>query len=648
MTGSLQSATNAVGGLVCVGSSAAITLGLISNLIQGIRFLNITYPLKLKIILQTWDTDLLNINLPTQIHRKIISKDIPTVFTRYNVEPSFLRNFWGGIIILAFALICWAISTTLLYCFRWQKKIKANLVCHVLEKLSKAFLNFLIVSLYTSVGSIVFFFVLEMRSVSFMTTASIASFATSIFFMILGACILSSHLIFVIRYARLKLRLTVHAHQDLRKFVLKHKVLEVLCEGFSDKSIFKHGFLLLLVARDAITSLIITNLPSFPLFQAILLNLCSILMCGYLLSNNPFRNRLELVSQMFLEFSVLTVYVCVLALAIMDSEKSLTIGVREQLGQSIIVINTILNSGCTFIMCLKMIQSIWNTYKTYSANKALKIQILHRRSVLNTANSTQVMNTSDKGGLVADMSATDQSIIIDRKAEGLLVQPQKLEQIQHEKSQSLDHSRNNITTFSGINESQIPKSKFPTTDEVISSKLERSNKEVGLEFMSGKDSAIILGENIPRCVRDNKLTQEISKKESMSVANMKLRDIERIRKMDYLEAQRNLAPYPQIYSETFDKRIDLIKRGNLKENELKQSASSKPAPATATIYCKEDESEYMKRKEPVLHYKEKYEPPIRQAITFNSEYNPGFLHQQMEEMQRSKSKHKTKMKSPKS
>ena len=89
-----------VGSLISVGCSVAVTFGLISKMIQIIRFMNVGYSSKLKDVLLTWGTDILNLNIPQQIDEKIMSQEINSLFTTYGIEPSFLSNSWGMIVIL--------------------------------------------------------------------------------------------------------------------------------------------------------------------------------------------------------------------------------------------------------------------------------------------------------------------------------------------------------------------------------------------------------------------------------------------------------------------------------------------------------------------------------------------------------------------
>ena len=118
-------------------------------------------------------------------------------------------------------------------------------------------MNFLIVQIYGSFSDIVLFCVLEMKSLSFESTWSCVSFTLSLFFIAVGLCILALHFKFLVRYKRLKPQISTRDSQVFENFIKKHSHFKSLYQDFSDSSLFKHGFLLSLIFRGAIISLIV-------------------------------------------------------------------------------------------------------------------------------------------------------------------------------------------------------------------------------------------------------------------------------------------------------------------------------------------------------------------------------------------------------
>ena len=244
-----------------------------------------------------------------------------------------------------------------------------------LQKFCKAALNFLVVSIYGGFGDVVFYTILEIKSLVFGSSWSGVSFALSILFILLGVCLISLHWKFLLKYQNLRLKSSAASPLALEELNTKYEVLAVLYEDLSDKSLFKHGFLFVAVTRDTIISIIIATLTSWPLFQAILLSCCSILMCIYLMFNNPFRNRFEQVSQIFLELCVFIVYISMSYLAVLDSNHTPATTDRDHLGLAIINTNIIINSGCTFLLGIKILQQICGAYRSYSEKKSRKVHI---------------------------------------------------------------------------------------------------------------------------------------------------------------------------------------------------------------------------------------------------------------------------------
>ena len=274
-----------------MGCSVAVTFGLISKMIQIIRFMNVGYSPKLKDVLLTWGTDVLNLSIPSKIDEKIMSQEINSLFTTYGVEPSFLSNSWGMIVILIGAASSWVLCKILLYPYEQCYKSRSTIFYSTLRNLSKAALNFLVVSMYTGFGDVVFFTVLEMKSLILGSAWSCVSFTLSILFMLLGVCLIYIHWSFLLKHQKVRQQSPTGLPQALEQLTSKYEFIAVLYKDFSDLSLFKHGFLFVGVARDIAISLIITTMSSLPLFQSVLLSCCSILMCIYLLFNNPFKHR---------------------------------------------------------------------------------------------------------------------------------------------------------------------------------------------------------------------------------------------------------------------------------------------------------------------------------------------------------------------
>lgn len=360
--------------LINVGNSIALTLGLVSKLIQCIRFLDVKYSSNLQEALHTWGTDMFNLNLPQQIDNQIVSQDVSILFTGNGVEAAFLSNFWDTMVIQMSILTAWIICYTLGYCVRRYYKSCQRCVYITLEKLSRAVLNFLVVSVYSSFGDVVFFSILGMMSLSLSSPWSNVSFALSLMFVGVAVCLIGIYFWFLIRYQQLKS--CTQSAQAFQQLIKKYEALAVLHEDMSDANLFKKGFMLILICRDISISVIVTTMTSSPLAQSTLLVTWSIIMCTYLVASNPFRNRFEQFSQLFIEICVLIVYVCVLIYTVFDYKNRSAVEDRERLGQAILVLNSVVSYATMLFMIVSMVGLFWTNYKNYRMRGKTHVQTI--------------------------------------------------------------------------------------------------------------------------------------------------------------------------------------------------------------------------------------------------------------------------------
>lgn len=354
--------------------------------------MNIGYSSQLKAILQTWGTDVLNINIPSAIDQRIAARDIPALFTDYGVEPSFLSNFWSTMMILFISCAVWIVCQCFILCLKTTSIHCLKLLNSILKKVSHSARNFFITTTYQSLGDIVFFSVLEIKSLSLGLAWSNVSLAASVIILTIALCLFVLHLYFTFRYSTL--RSSADSQQLLDNYKKRYEALEVLCEDFKTIDIFKHSFLSVLILRDITTALLIALMSSNPLFQSVVLVCLSLIVCGCVLFNNPYRRRFELLWQMMLEGSVLTALMCVLAYAILDSIDAATLNERERLGQAIIIINIIINCVCFLTISMKILELFKNVYDDYYKKKTAKVENLNDASVLGNTSEIHVLNSN--------------------------------------------------------------------------------------------------------------------------------------------------------------------------------------------------------------------------------------------------------------
>lgn len=392
---------------MCIGCSSTITTGSVNKLIQNIRYLDVDYTSQTRRVLIRLNINkFLNPPVPEQINNQLTTADAPSEFSVYGVYPSFISNYWGVILISIISFGVWLLCHGLIYCFTSCDNVSIRLVKTLLTYLSRAALNVFMVQLYGGFADTVLYLVLEMKTYRLKSTWSDISFGSSLLFTVLGLCLLSLHCMFLIHYHRLKSERSSEQTQLIQSFLQKYHWLDMLYKDFADTWRVKHGFLLFLILRHTVISIITTCLSSVPLLQAILFVFCSLIICEYLLCNKPFHNRCDYIMHTFCEICVLVVYTCVLATASLDFSKHPAPIHRQRLGFVVVVLNLIIKIVSIAHMCIRTALEAWTAYKSYIEEKRKK-----RRVITLHQTSRSLALSQDQSNAAYDMerSALDHS-----------------------------------------------------------------------------------------------------------------------------------------------------------------------------------------------------------------------------------------------
>jgi len=68
------------------------------------RYINLIVPQDLTEMYQSWETDLINWELPNALSNINQFKPLPTLFSQYGLEPAFLENFWSNLMTIVIGL----------------------------------------------------------------------------------------------------------------------------------------------------------------------------------------------------------------------------------------------------------------------------------------------------------------------------------------------------------------------------------------------------------------------------------------------------------------------------------------------------------------------------------------------------------------
>jgi len=265
-TQTISSAASVVGSLVSVGSSVIPVVGLVSEVVQNTRYLNLSVTDGLSEIYKTFSTDLISWDLPNFLAEVEGFKPLSELFARYDLDSSFLVNFWSTMMTVGVGLCvlvcCLGIQKV---CFE-RGKSRGGHVNSLIQKAIAGSINFIVVQANGCVDNILFYFVLDVRTNPFDTAYSRASFTFGIVFVIGSIALMVYSIVIVKKYHRLKCEgLAKNNMRNLEAHQKKNKYLEVFYGDLNDADVWSHCFLAFLVLRNNVSSLVLTLLYDYPL-----------------------------------------------------------------------------------------------------------------------------------------------------------------------------------------------------------------------------------------------------------------------------------------------------------------------------------------------------------------------------------------------
>ena len=356
----------------------SIKLNLISKIVQNIRYLNISYSSKLLDTFQTWDTDIIAINPPDSLQNDIPSKSLPYVFARYDLDPSFLSNFWLSLIMILGSLVVSIIFNVIRYLTE-NSLASTGLPYKSIKFTSRASVNFFLVQLYGSLDDIVFFSILEVKSMSLRSSLANLSFALTLLFLTFVCAILGFQSYILLSFRSLRNQaLKTHNTELLERFQKKYEPVKILFDDFEESSLLQQGFLALLTARNLVLGIALTTLYEYPLAQTILFFILSLFILAFLILTKPFKEFLAAASQYFCEGVLIVVQLSTLIMAMMDSGGVDGIDMRNRLGDGIFVVNIILNIGGMIFLLVETLEVIFEYFlaRYLRLNKEKIIELL--------------------------------------------------------------------------------------------------------------------------------------------------------------------------------------------------------------------------------------------------------------------------------
>jgi len=380
------------------GTSMGVAAGISSKIFFIIKFLNVSYSHELEDALKTWTSNFISfgweIEMSNEMKDKFVHQPSPYVFAKHEVPSSFFVNFWSSLIMLS--IVTTIYLTSLLFHWLSIKAPNKYLSSKALRTVKVMIQNYLWAQMYEVYGGIVFFSFLEWKSIVFSKGLSGLSFGFSIIFLLIMLLSFGFHFNILFKYQETKKKSVKTGNQEsLTNYVKKHEGAQVLFSEFKDNYVSQQAFLLILVAKDICYSFIITVFFEYPLTQTILILILNIIMCLYLITKRPFKNIFDEIQQFAYEFLILIVSICVLIMAGLDTNSSLALTERINMGKVIIIVNLCFNFVTIIFLGIKLLELARDTYYSYKEKRSSKkVQVKPQKIV--TQNESSLFEEKNK------------------------------------------------------------------------------------------------------------------------------------------------------------------------------------------------------------------------------------------------------------
>ena len=289
-------------------------------------------------------------------------QDVPYNFAKRDTPASFLLNYWDDLIffllVLGAYLLVWVVHKGA------AKTQPKYLPPSLTRKLCILIQNYLLTQLFTTFGDIVFFAVLDLRSMSLASGASVFSLILILVLFLIIIMSLGLYFWLLVKYQRIK-----EKDAELQKFLEDHQGQQLFYNDFKDSSLIHQVVLFVMVAKDIVFSLIITTLFEHPIVQVMLILTLNFAVIAYYLIKRPFKNNFEAIQQLIYEVIIFIVTIDVTILAFMDDSYTIAFGTRNNIGKFIIILNFIFNFIALLFLLAKIGEVIWEAYKHYKSKR---------------------------------------------------------------------------------------------------------------------------------------------------------------------------------------------------------------------------------------------------------------------------------------
>ena len=201
-----------------------------AKILRNLKYLDVTVSTELTETFYSWKANGF-LKAPKDWSEKSESKVLPTVFSRYGLDPVFLINFWKPLVLTLIGLVVYVIFRAMEAIIKRKKR---GIVYKISRIINIAASNFALTIFYCNLDDVLLYLIIEFRSTKFDNGFRIFSSVLAVLLLILGGFIMCLHLMLVREYQRLKI-----AEQLLEVFKLKYENIKLIFKDFLDTTFFK-------------------------------------------------------------------------------------------------------------------------------------------------------------------------------------------------------------------------------------------------------------------------------------------------------------------------------------------------------------------------------------------------------------------------
>jgi len=246
--------------------------------------------------------------------------------------------------------------------------------------------NFFIATLYGIYGDLVLYAIIEYQSIQFNFDLSLLSFIVSVLLLIIMLIGFLLRFLLLAKYQTMKKRSTAATDSEgfLENFTKRYPSLRVLYRDYSDRNLECRVLLMRFTVRDITLSCIIALLFDFPLVQVTLFGINTFFVIFILIDRRPFKNKSDLVHQIYFELIGLSVNFSVLLNSVHSNSRSInSSAVIKNIGKFIIAMNMLYNLSLAALMVLQIFLLVQGKWKAYRLKQTNAIVPMRPRTRLN-------------------------------------------------------------------------------------------------------------------------------------------------------------------------------------------------------------------------------------------------------------------------